>query len=71
VTAVSGKPSSYPWLRNGLLYGAGMFVLTIVLFPWYRNEVISWQAILIGLPFWAVVGVAFGLVARWLAKRRK
>ena len=61
----------YPWVRNGLLYGAGMFVLTIVLLPWYHTEEIGWKAILIGLPFWAVAGLAFGLVARWLARRRK
>ena len=71
MTAVSGPPAPHPWLRNGLLYGAAMFVLTILLLPWYRNEVISWQAILIGLPFWAVAGLAFGWAGRWLARRRK
>ena len=59
-------------IRIGLPWGIGMFILMNLLFPWYNEEAITLQKILIALPLWILGGLLFGYsMNRWLPKENK
>lgn len=59
-------------IRIGLPWGIGMFILMNLLFPWYNNEPITLQKVLIAFPLWMLGGLLFGYsMNRWLPKEKK
>ncbi|GHT69115.1 hypothetical protein AGMMS50239_35380 [Bacteroidia bacterium] len=51
---------SNKWIRSGLLWGAFMYLSTVIFFPLFNGEKITMSAIWIGIPLWVIGGLAFG-----------
>lgn len=48
------------WTRSGLVWGGILYVITMVIFPMIDHESFDLEKLLLGLPLWALVGVAIG-----------
>jgi len=48
------------WLWTGLGWGAVMFVLMGIVFPYFDGDEITGRSLLIGVLIWAVAGLLFG-----------
>lgn len=52
------------WHKVGFVWGATMYIMMIFIFPYFNGEEITWLKSLIGIPFWALGGLAFGYSMR-------
>ena len=48
------------WIRSGLVWGGILYVITMVMFPMVDHESFDLEKLLLGLPLWALAGVAIG-----------
>jgi hypothetical protein len=48
------------WIKTGLSWGAFMFVIMSVLFPYFGNHEITLLSIVLGLVVWTLGGLLFG-----------
>lgn len=48
------------WVRNGLLWGVALYVLTIFALPMLDGEKLSYYKIIMGVPLWIAAGLAIG-----------
>lgn len=48
------------WIKTGLSWGAFMFVVMSILFPYFENQEITIKNIIIGAVLWTLGGFAFG-----------
>ncbi len=55
------------WIRSGLVWGGILYVITMVMFPMVDHESFDLEKLLLGLPLWALAGVAIG----YLFERKK
>ena len=52
------------WVRDGLIWGAIMFVFMCFLFPLYDKKEITLKSIVTGLIIWSISGIIFGYATR-------
>lgn len=50
------------WLKAGLFWGGFMFILMAFIFPYFSNEEITMQQVLMKFVFWTIGGLIYGLV---------
>ncbi|RZJ74011.1 MAG: hypothetical protein EOO45_09750 [Flavobacterium sp.] len=55
------------WKRSGLLWGAILYILTMLLIPFMSGEKFSVSKLITGIPFWIVIGLSLS----YLTKDRK
>ncbi|RZJ55458.1 MAG: hypothetical protein EOO45_29335 [Flavobacterium sp.] len=55
------------WKRSGLLWGAILYVLTMLFFPFMSGEKFSAVKLILGIPFWIMIGLSLS----YLTKDRK
>lgn len=48
------------WVRQGLLWGGALYIVTMVLFPLLGGERFDIVKMLLGVPLWVVTGLAIG-----------
>jgi hypothetical protein len=61
------KPE-FVWWKTGLGFGLSMFVGVDLLFPLLDGSGISGIKLLIGIPIWIVVGLAFGRIMKSMSR---
>lgn len=52
------------WVKFGLIWGAFMYIMMVVLFPLWDKKDITPKSLLIGIPIWFIGGLIFGYVSR-------
>ena len=57
------------WAITGLIWGALMFILMALVYPWVTDEAITVRGILISIPLWALAGLGYGRTMHWWNKR--
>lgn len=55
------------WIKSGLIWGGVLYIISMIIFPLIDGERLSHIKILVGIPFWIVVGLILG----YLFDRRK
>lgn len=53
-----------PWVKTGLIWGATVFILLAFVFPFFKNEEITQQHILMHFFSWLIGGLIFGYVTK-------
>lgn len=48
------------WIKYGLLWGAVMFVILCLFFPWYENKEITFTNIVSGIALFCISGLMWG-----------
>ena len=48
------------WLRSGLVWGGVLYIIAMIIFPIIDGERLSYHKILLGIPFWIVIGLIIG-----------
>lgn len=48
------------WLKQGIFFGAFMFLIMSVLVPFFTNQTITFRTLLFGLLVWFIAGIIFG-----------
>ncbi|QEE51431.1 hypothetical protein FUA48_18210 [Flavobacterium alkalisoli] len=48
------------WLRSGLVWGGVLYIIAMIIFPLIDGERLSYHKILLGIPFWIVIGLVIG-----------
>lgn len=56
------------WIRSGLVWGGIMYIVAMIIFPLLDGERLSYTKILLGIPFWIIVGLIIGYL---FDKRKK
>lgn len=56
------------WVRSGLVWAGIMYIIAMIAFPLLDGERLSLNKILLGIPFWIVVGLIIGYL---FDKRKK
>ena len=59
------------WVRSGLVWGGILYIIAMIIFPLIDGERFSYTKILIGIPFWIVVGIILGYLFDRRKKHRK
>jgi hypothetical protein len=57
------------WWKVGLSFGATMFLLMSIGFPYFNGEVITQNALVIGILVWAIGGLGFGYVMKLFVQK--
>ncbi len=52
------------WIKTGLSWGAFMFVIMSIGFPFIDGQEITWKSLLLGLVIWTIGGLAFGYIMK-------
>ena len=52
------------WIIYGLSWGAFMFVIMTIGFPYFEGETITLKSLLIGIVVWTIGGLAFGFIMK-------
>lgn len=50
----------YGWVKQGLIFGASMYVVMTLFLPLMQGEGITFRKTLIGIPIWTIGGLGFG-----------
>lgn len=58
------------WIKQGLTWGLLMYIFMGVLFPLMLREPITWARLLWQIPYWGIVGLAYGYFMRWLFNKQ-
>lgn len=53
------------WIKQGLMWGAFMFVFMTFIFPFIDGSKITWISVLVAIPIWIIGGLVFGF---WMKK---
>lgn len=48
------------WVRQGLVWGGILYMITMIAFPVLDGEHLSTTKIILGIPLWIVVGLSIG-----------
>lgn len=56
------------WVKSGLLWSVGLYVITMVLFPLMDGEKFRISKLLLGIPLWIIVGLT---MAYLFTKKKK
>ena len=48
------------WLRSGLVWGGVLYIIAMIIFPIIDGERLSYHKILLGIPFWIIIGLIIG-----------
>lgn len=56
------------FVKIGLIWGAFMFVIMSLIFPYLFGDEITYKSLFIGLIIWAIAGLLLGFVMRLLVK---
>ena len=48
------------WIYMGICWGIFMYFIMVVAIPYFRQELISRESILIGIPVWILGGLLYG-----------
>ena len=67
---IEKKNTTKNWLKRGLLFGLFMFVATQIIYPLIENKEITQKNILIGIPFWLICGLGWGLIMKRLMNKK-
>ena len=52
------------WIKTGLSWGAFMFVIMSIGFPFIDGQEITWKSLILGLVMWTIGGLAFGYIMK-------
>jgi hypothetical protein len=58
----------YGWVRQGLFWGAFMYVFMTFMFSLIDGEGITLRMALIGIPIWTIGGLGFGYTMKLITK---
>ncbi|WP_121665297.1 hypothetical protein [Mesonia aquimarina] len=58
------------WIKQGLMWGAFMFVFMTFIFPLINGSEITWLSVLIAIPIWIIGGLAFGFWTKKILGKR-
>ena len=67
---IEKKNTTKNWLKRGLFFGLFMFVATQIIYPLIENKEITQKNILIGIPFWLICWLGWGLIMKWLMNKK-
>lgn len=48
------------WIKTGLNWGAFMFLIMSIGFPYFTGQEITWKTLLLGIVTWTIGGLGFG-----------
>jgi hypothetical protein len=60
VESISNPFDQKSWMIEGLRWGALMFLIMSIVFPYFDGESITWKTLLLGLIIWTIGGLGFG-----------
>lgn len=64
------SPPDFVWWKDGIQWGLFMFVFTDIVGPLIFGDRITTGKLLLGIPFWIIGGLLFGLMMRALVGKR-
>jgi hypothetical protein len=60
------------WVASGLSWGAFMFVLTSIIFPYFTGQEITFKTLVLGVVVWTIGGLGFGYIMKlYMNKKAK
>ena len=65
------EPTKSQWFLFGVVFGVFMYVFMEILFPLIERESLTPKRLLIGIPIWLIAGLVFGLLTKWINRRKK
>ncbi len=63
--------TSKDWIKSGIFYGIGMFLITSIILPYVYGEEITSKTILVGIVSWTIGGFLFGFIMKLFVKNKK
>lgn len=63
------NPKSRHWLVEGLIWGAMMYVIIVLIMPTAMGDEITTRSLLTGIPAWTLGGIAFGYVVMRIRRK--
>ncbi|MGC9151603.1 MAG: hypothetical protein ACP5F6_07580 [Microbacter sp.] len=64
------KNATKNYLRSGIFFGIMMFITMQIVFPLIENTKITQKSILIGIPYWLIFGLGWGLIMKWWMNKK-
>lgn len=58
------------WVIMGLIWGAFMFLMLSVIFPYFTKEEINQKSLLIGIVTWTIGGLLYGYTMKIYYRKR-
>lgn len=62
------KRAMKKWVKEGLIWGLIMFLMIVIVFPWFEGEGITLKRILVGIFIWGIAGLFYGFIMKKLKK---
>ncbi|WP_028890555.1 hypothetical protein [Tenacibaculum sp. 47A_GOM-205m] len=52
------------WVKTGLTWGVTMFLMIVIVFPWFQGKEITVKSVVVGIILWGIGGILFGFTMR-------
>ena len=52
------------WVKTGLTWGMTMFLMIVIVFPWFQGKEITVKSVVVGIILWGIGGILFGFTMR-------
>lgn len=56
------------WIGTGISWGVFMYVVMVLIYPYFAGEIITMKNMMIGVPIYLIGGLCFGYTTKYAIK---